>query len=272
MTRIDRRGLFTSGAAAALLAASGISAAASPRQGGRLRLAVARDDGTFEAVMRAAVFDTLTEIGPDGVLRGELVSDWHGAEGGRDWRFELRADARFHDGAPVRPGDVIASLAALDAEITAERGRTLRIRLPAPDPQLPFRLAAPELVVRPAEDQHGQIGSGLYRLRRLRPGRDFLAERVAPHYKDGRAGWFDAVEVAVIPDPAVRAEALRDGFVDVASLPQPAALAGRPELIFRPSIDDMALAARQGVGVPPVIGSRGPLDDGRIAERWWFAT
>ncbi|PJE34773.1 peptide ABC transporter substrate-binding protein, partial [Pseudooceanicola lipolyticus] len=36
MTRIDRRALFASGAAAALLAASGLSANAAPRLGGTL--------------------------------------------------------------------------------------------------------------------------------------------------------------------------------------------------------------------------------------------
>ena len=36
MTRLDRRALFTSGAAAALLTASGVSLDAAPRAGGRL--------------------------------------------------------------------------------------------------------------------------------------------------------------------------------------------------------------------------------------------
>ena len=40
MNRIDRRLLFTSGAAAALLAATGVSAQAAPRRGGRLRAAL----------------------------------------------------------------------------------------------------------------------------------------------------------------------------------------------------------------------------------------
>ena len=40
MTRLDRRALFASGAAAALLAATGVSA--SPKRGGRLRAALSR--------------------------------------------------------------------------------------------------------------------------------------------------------------------------------------------------------------------------------------
>lgn len=66
MTRIDRRALFTSGAAAALLAATGAALADAPRSGGILRLAVPRDGDLMDHVARGAVFDTLTEIGPDG--------------------------------------------------------------------------------------------------------------------------------------------------------------------------------------------------------------
>ncbi|MBT3467245.1 MAG: peptide ABC transporter substrate-binding protein, partial [Rhodobacteraceae bacterium] len=40
MNRIDRRVLFTSGAAAALLAATGVSAQTTPHRGGRLRAAL----------------------------------------------------------------------------------------------------------------------------------------------------------------------------------------------------------------------------------------
>ena len=76
MTRIDRRALFASGAAAALLAATGASLADTPKAGGTLRLAVPRDD-SLEQLARGAVFDTLTEIAPDGTLRGELATGWH---------------------------------------------------------------------------------------------------------------------------------------------------------------------------------------------------
>ena len=59
--RMDRRALFTSGAAAALLAASGLPALATPRRGGRLRLAVPRD-GSLMQLAKGAAQDNLTEI------------------------------------------------------------------------------------------------------------------------------------------------------------------------------------------------------------------
>lgn len=268
MTRIDRRALFTSGAAAALLAASGLSAA-TPRLGGRLRLALPRDGDSFDLVWRGAIFDTLTEVGPNGVLRGELATGWTTSSDGRIWDFELRRDVAFHDGTLFGAADVVTSLAGADIGIVhAEVLDVLHVRLELsdPNPDLPYLLANPALVMQSTTGE----GTGLYRTERLQPGRHFLGQRVTQHFKDGQAGWLNSLEIIVIPDASIRAEALRDGFVDVAELPEPKGLRGRGEFIYHPSADNMALAARTGVGVPKVIGARGPLDDGRIGERWWM--
>ena len=109
MSRLDRRALFASGAAAALLAASGLSAETLPRRGGRLRIAAADGQGVA-AVARGAVFETLTEVAPDGLLRGELATGWHGSADARHWRVDLREGAVFHDGRPLTADDVLATL------------------------------------------------------------------------------------------------------------------------------------------------------------------
>jgi peptide/nickel transport system substrate-binding protein len=279
MTRMDRRALFTSGAAAALLAASGLSAA-TPRAGGRLRLALARDTGSFDLVMNGSVFDTLTEVAPTGVLQGELATGWQSSSDARNWQFDLRKDVTFHDGTRFGAADVVATLAAHGPiggseikRIEALSRSRIRLELGAANPDLPYLLADSSLAIRPAAAQApdgARTGTGLYRVLRLQPGRRFLGRRAKTHYKDGQAGWIETLEITVIPDAAVRAEALRDGYVDVAELPLPRGLRGRGEFFYHPTADNMALAAGPGVGVPRVIGARGPLDDGRIAERWWI--
>lgn len=276
MTRIDRRLLFTTGAAAALLAASGLSPERAPRSGGRLRLAVPRADGSLDAVMRGAVFDTMTEIAPDGTLRPELATAWRGSEDARRWQFDLREGVTFHDGRGFGAGDVVASLNAHDlpvpmSRIEATGPHRILIELSQANPHLPYLLADPALVIAPSGNASQQIGTGAYQRLALTEGRHFKGARVARHYKNGQAGWADSIEVTVIPDAGVRAEALRDGYVDVAALPRPDGLRGRGAFTYHPSEDHMDLAAHQGVGVPRVIGSRGALDDGRIAERWWLA-
>ncbi|QBF34102.1 ABC transporter substrate-binding protein [Thalassococcus sp. S3] len=265
MTRIDRRALFTSGAAAALLAATGVSLEAAPQSGGKLRLAVPRSDDGVLPAMQGAVFDTLTEVAPNGVLQAELALSWQSDDAARVWDFVLREGVRFHDGSLLNPEHVVAALGD-HYEIAQTGASALRLTLDQSDPHLPYRLADPAASVA----RGGDIGTGLYRVERHQPGRHFLGKRVAEHYKDGTAGWFDAVEIIAIPDPEVRAEALRDGFVDVAQLPSPQGLRAEGGLIFHPSADDMALATHADVGLPKVIGAQAPLDNGRIAERWWM--
>ncbi len=280
MTRLDRRALFTSGAAAALLTASGVSLDAAPRPGGRLRLAVARTGNALSRVARGAVYDTLTEIAPDGALRGELASHWQGNADAREWLFDLRDRVVFHDGTTLDAGDVVASIIAHDAralgKVTAieATGRLqVRLELKQGNPDLPYLLAGSDLIIAPG----GQVdvplaravGTGVYRVARAQDGRHFLGHRVDHHYKDGLAGWADSVEVIVISDARVRAEALREGYVDVAALPLADGLLGRGDFQYHPSAQNMALAAHHGVGVPRVVGTQSALDDGRIAERWW---
>ncbi len=279
MTRIDRRALFTSGAAAALLAATGTSLAATPRAGGALRLALPRESGLLDLVARGAVLDCLTEIAPDGLLRAELASAWESHDGARVWRFELRQDVLFHDGTALQAADVVDSLQGRSVAghdqmtVAALDTHRVEIHLSHPNPHLPYLLAGPGYVIAPqgAVDLPlaQLVGSGCYRVERAQGGRHFRATKVVGHYKEGRAGWVDSLEVIVIPDAAVRAEALRDGFVDVAALPQPAELLKRGGFLYHPSAEDMALATRSDVGIPRVVGQQSALDDGRIAERWW---
>ncbi|WP_264211828.1 ABC transporter substrate-binding protein [Leisingera thetidis] len=279
MTRIDRRALFTSGAAAALLAAAGGSVDASPKSGGVLRLAVPRDGGMLEQAARGAIYDRLTEIAPDGLLRGELATGWHSTADARTWTFNLREGVAFHDGAPLTADDAAASLTvqgitgAEMRSVTALGSHQLLLELTRPNPHLPYLLAGPDHVIAPGGDLpvplSEAVGTGCYRVERAQEGRHFRASRTADHYKAGTAGWADTVEIIVIPDAAVRAEALRDGYVDVAALPEPRGLLRRGEFLYHPSSSDMALAARHDVGIPRKVGQSAPLDDGRIAERWW---
>ncbi|MGR3615495.1 MAG: ABC transporter substrate-binding protein [Paracoccaceae bacterium] len=278
MTRIDRRALFTSGAAAAVLAATGASVDAAPRRGGVLRLALPRQDGLLEMLVRGAVYETLTEIGPDGVLKPELATSWRSSPDARVWHFDIRAGVQFHDGSELMPEDVSASIKAhkFPVEILGIRvveDRTVMLELSEPNSDLPYLLADPTFFIAQGGSVETPLdnanGTGLYRVTGFQDGRQFRAERVASHYKDGHAGWVDQIEAIVIPDAGVRAEALREGYVDVAALPDVQGLINRGEFTFYPSDKDTDLAVGKRAGMPKRIGIRSPLDDGRISERWW---
>lgn len=52
------------------------------------------------------IFDGLVRYGPDGVPLPALASGWEVSDDGRTFTFELREDARWHDGRPVSSADV----------------------------------------------------------------------------------------------------------------------------------------------------------------------
>jgi len=297
MNAFDRRGLFTSGAAAALLAAAGVSAAGfAPKKGGRLRAALSgasRSDswdtrantGLFmQAAAQGAVFDTLTEIGAEGTLRGELATHWEGSADARIWVFDLRKGVRFHNGTEFTAHDVKASLAFHDSagvlpvieDVVVTASHQLKIELAESNADLPYLMSDPRLVIFPATQMEAAlrdgIGTGLYRVRRFLPGRQFLGVRVSEHYKDGQAGWFDTVEFTSVPDARVRAQALEGGFVDVADLIDPPVPSGRtPSIRVRQATSGKpVVAVTANIGMADVIGQKWPMDNVRMAERWWM--
>jgi peptide/nickel transport system substrate-binding protein len=315
LQRISRRGLITSGVLAGVLAATGVPVHAQRRQG-VLRLAlpgavtgwgIGPQDALARVLGAGTVFDTLTEITAGGELVGELAQGWQATDGGAVWTFVLRDDARFHDGQPVTAADLIASIQRHNdptsplfwlmdniAALAAPDPLTLTIRLHHPDPDLPLILADPHLMIAPGGDVESGVGSGLYQA-----GADpLILTRVAGHWKDGRAGWFDAVALVLTDDPAA---ALGAGLADVAlaevaglttlqvpasgSLllsPIPAAWPALPASVRAAALPGVEAAHTAdpaaffithvpGLAHAPAIGNLAPLDSGRIAERWWFA-
>ena len=271
---LDRRALFASGAAAALLAATGLSAGALPKRGGKLRLALsgaARSDdwalgnGLFMQVARLGlVYETLTEVAADGTLRGELATGWNSSADARTWTFDLRSGVTFHDGTPVTTVDVAHSLSALGnvQSLSADR---VQITLHTPDPALPFTLSTADYIIRPVHAPGSGIGSGLYRVTHFAAGQQLLAQRVIAHWKDGQAGWFDTVELVSIPADSVRAQAVAEYLVDGADVADATALTG---------LNDIAVwdgqAVSRSVAMPMALG-RGVFDDLRAPQRWWGA-
>mmetsp|Transcript_18034 Transcript_18034/g.27592 ORF Transcript_18034/g.27592 Transcript_18034/m.27592 type:complete len:259 (-) Transcript_18034:1617-2393(-) len=257
MTRIDRRALFASGAAAALLAATGVSSA--PQRGGRLRAALSGD--LFDKAVAATVFDNLTEIGADGTLRGELATDWTSDQDGRVWQFTLRKGVTFHDEMRFDAGAV-----RLPFDVHVLDDLRIEIALSTPNPNLPYLLAQPGFEQRSAAG----FGTGLYRVKKLDAGRHFIGARVEDHWKADKAGWFDNVEFVQFSLETVRSEALRDGLVDVADVAALDAYADPRDFQTLPGGDKTTFIASQSVALPATVGKAWPLDNLRMAERWWL--
>ena len=305
MRSLDRRRLLTSGAAAAVLAASGVRAAASPKRGGVLRLGISdaspsdrwsmpRPQSVFLKVAGVGcAFETLTEVAPDKMLRGELADSWEPMDKGQSWVFGLRRGVRFHDGRILSANDVVASLqrhqqmgdlgvhrhglSHMD-RIRAVDPLRVRVDLAFPDPDFPLRLADPHAIIHPKEGWKEAlvrgIGTGLYRLERFEAGTRFSALRVEDHWKGESVGWFDRVTAKVFGSQADRLAALLANDVDVIDSPGTKAIsffARSAKFGQFAAQSDGAGAAIDRLGHRSDVGDRHPFDDARIAQRWWFA-
>jgi peptide/nickel transport system substrate-binding protein len=122
---LGRRQVLLGGAATALAVGLGVGAAAQglPKPGGRLRLGLSHantaDDndpatwGTSALVnigLWGAVYNNLTEIGPDGQLVSELAESIEPSKDAITWAFKLRKGVMFHNGKTLDADDVVASL------------------------------------------------------------------------------------------------------------------------------------------------------------------
>ena len=62
-----------------------------------------------ERFLFAQVYETLVRVGCDGTVEPALATTWSAAPDGRTWRFDLRRDIVFTDGAPLDAQAVAAS-------------------------------------------------------------------------------------------------------------------------------------------------------------------
>jgi peptide/nickel transport system substrate-binding protein len=190
------------------------------------------------------------------------------------------------------------------ADISVPAADRLVLSLVHADPDLPLLLSDPHLVIAPGGRIEDGIGSGLYRREA-----DGTLTRVDRHWKDGRAGWFDRIALLSAPDAADRLALLAAGEADAApfdTMPGvlPAGLAATRidaavSLALAPPCPPgaalaaarlapdrgAAFAALEAAWPPPpphiilharrllhtdALGNLAPLDNARIAERWWF--
>ena len=195
------------------------------------------------------IYDTL--FGADATLtpQPQMIEGYQLSDDKLTWTFRLRDGLKFHDGAPVRGTDCVASLArwmkrdgmgqriAAQLDSMAPRDdRSFDIRLKRPFPLLPTALgkgAANVAFIMPERiaktDAFTQItefvGSGPYRFLRdeWTPGAlaayarfdGYVPRQEAPSFvSGGKVANFDRIEWRIIPDAATSAAAMQAGEAD----------------------------------------------------------
>jgi peptide/nickel transport system substrate-binding protein len=245
--RINRRTFVSSMVAAgvALPSALGMASqawAATPKKGGHYRLGLGHgsttdslDPATYEngfmSNLSTSMFNCLTEIAPDGSLRGDLAESWEAANGGASWIFNLRAGVEFHNGKTLTADDVIASLnyhrgedsksaakglLSSVTDIRADGPNRVVIDLTESNADFPFVIGDYHLVILPGMDGKidpvGGVGTGAYALNNFEPG---VRAELSRNGNFFRETYFDEVTILSIIDITARQNALLSGQVDV---------------------------------------------------------
>jgi len=206
-----------------------------------LVIALASDVTTLDPHMSATVsgtlsvlahlYPSLTERGPDLVLRPALARSWQ-ALSPTHWRFELVPDARFSNGEPLDAASVkwnlervlnpanhtrigpwfepITQVQALDAWTLDIQTRTPFAALPA---QLSMLLLLPPRWAMSHDPATQASSGGPYMLAGHRPGHHLRLHRNPDYW--GAAPAFAEVEFRIIPAPTSRVAALLAGEVDL---------------------------------------------------------
>ncbi len=196
------------------------------------------------------VFDTLYGMNTKLEVSPQMVEGHSVENDGRLWNLTLRDGLLWHDGEKVTARDCVASIrrwakrdAAGDAlmqateELSAPDDRTIRFRLKAPFPYLPYALgkvSAPVCFMMPERLANTDpfklipevIGSGpfRYRIDERVPGARNVYERFAGYKprETGTPDWtsgpkivnFDRVEWTTMPDAATGTSAVQAGEQD----------------------------------------------------------
>jgi len=206
---------------------------------------------TIDVVRNASLLFWDTLYGVDHTLtpRPQMCEGHETSSDGLTWTFTLRPGLRFHDNAPVRAADAVASVkrwmkrdlmgqrieARLNA-LEAVDDRRFRFRLKQPFPKLVYALGkvgTPVCFIMPeriaATDAFTPIteyvGSGplVFRKDQWVSGSSAVFERFAGYIpREERSDWlaggkrilFNRLEWQVIPDPSTAAAALQNGEVD----------------------------------------------------------
>lgn len=176
-------------ASSAVLAVAPGRAATRPRYGGALRVEMRAkvlsldpeekpsiEESDAENRIRDLIYDRLVRLDRNGEAQPAIAVSWEHDSQSVIWRFKLRPGVKWHDGEPLTPEDVAASLQRKGLSVSARpAGDVLEINLAHAWPDLLVALATDNaLVIRRSGDHPAgalTVGTGPFRLTDWQPGR-----------------------------------------------------------------------------------------------------
>lgn len=199
---------------------------------------MATDSASFLAI--SLLFCRLLRYDGDLQITGDLAERWEILEDGKLFRFTLNPRARWHDGKPVTPEDLIFTVRTLldpktptpyksryekIASLKKTGPYTLEVRYK--EPFAPALESWTELYLIPEHILKGQdlltspfnrqpIGCGPYRFSRWDPNKEIVLKRNPEYYREGP--YIEEVRIRIIPDQATMFLELKNMNLDQSAL------------------------------------------------------
>jgi len=256
---IDRRAFLSrlaalgigSSVAGIIAAGAPVALAATPKRGGRIRVAVGShgpDDSLDPARFNSVIdygrggqfYNGLTRIDEFLVAQPDLAQSWEPNANATDWVFKLRKGVVFHDGKSLHAEDALYSIerhlgknvgsgarAFVEnvADGIVEDKHTLRFKLKSPDADFPVVLGTYAMKVVPVDttDFSRAPGTGPFKLVEFKPGVRSVGHRNPDYWEEGRP-YLDEIEYFGISDHNARMNALLAGDISMMSGLDPKAI------------------------------------------------
>jgi peptide/nickel transport system substrate-binding protein len=221
--------------------------AATPKEGGRLRLGMAGgaisdnlDPQTFNDISgqmtsMGLLRNCLVEQDYKGNAIPELAESFEPSADAKQWVFKLRKGIEFHNGKTFDADDALYSinyhrgedskspvkvLLEIVKDLRKDGQNTIIFDLKSGSADFPYIMASTRLPMFPAgtTDFEDGNGTGAYILKSFEPGVRMFATKNPNYWKSGR-GHFDEVEITYIADVNARTTALKTGKIDVMNRP-----------------------------------------------------
>jgi peptide/nickel transport system substrate-binding protein len=215
--------------------------AASPKKGGRLRVAISWGSTTnsldpatyldnYMFTIALTIGSLLAQVDERGNIGSDLAESFEPSSQAKVWRVALRKGVTFHDGKPLKPEDVIASIrhhmgaesksavksVVSQIEDMKPDGNVVQFELKGGNADFPYVFGEQRLTIMPAKsdgkvDWESGNRTGPYVLEEFKPGQIMRAKRNPNYFRDT---WFDEVEIVSLIDPTARTNALISGEID----------------------------------------------------------
>lgn len=219
-----------------------------------------RGEGFEQRILQALAGDSLVGVDAQGNLVPRLARSWR--IDGHRISFELRSDAHFQDGSPVRAEDVVWSFQAIqrlpDASPSAKailekaevRGHGNQVEVFSPNPPARILLELPALFI--AKRESPGMGSGPFTVQKASGEWRFKARThfLHPHIRELR--------FRLLPDGQALLQNLQKGWLSLGTPPD------RPGLRPPPSHIEL----RQPMHAQAIVWSRAGSEPLKHLETW----